>query len=94
MKLKYFKPKKINNSNNFFVLFSIDFFYSNAVTGSGSDLGLYTVCPGSSDPVEKIFNIFAPEIEVYTSYQILRYFRLNIIRSQSKIILGHMNSTG
>ena len=25
-----------------------------------------TVCPGSSDPPEKIFNIFASENEVYT----------------------------
>ena len=25
----------------------------------------YTVCPGSSDPPEKIFNIFAAENEVY-----------------------------
>ena len=45
-----------------------------------------------SDPPEKIFNIFASENEVYTIYQLLRYFRLNIIRLQSKIILGHMNS--
>ena len=28
----------------------------------------YTVCPGSSDPQEKIFNIFASENEVYTIY--------------------------
>ena len=28
----------------------------------------YTVCPGSSDPPEKIFNMFASENEVYTSY--------------------------
>ena len=34
-----------------------------------------TVCPGSSDP---------PEKEVYTIYQLLRYFRLNIICLQSK----------
>ena len=27
-----------------------------------------TVCPGSSDPSEKIFNIFASENEVYTIY--------------------------
>ena len=27
-----------------------------------------TVCPGSSDPPEKIFNIFAPENEVDTIY--------------------------
>ena len=25
-----------------------------------------TVCPGSSDPPEKIFNIFASENEIYT----------------------------
>ena len=28
----------------------------------------YTVCPESSDPPEKIFNIFASENEVYTIY--------------------------
>ena len=27
-----------------------------------------TVCPGSSDPSEKIFDIFASENEVYTIY--------------------------
>jgi len=27
-----------------------------------------TVCPGSSDPPEKIFNIFESENEVYTNY--------------------------
>ena len=27
-----------------------------------------TVCPGSSDPPEKIFNMFASENEVYTIY--------------------------
>ena len=39
-----------------------------------------TVCPGSSDPPEKIFNIFASENEVYTIFKLLRYLRLNIIR--------------
>ena len=29
---------------------------------------IHTVCPGSSDPPEKIFNIFASENEVYTIY--------------------------
>ena len=29
---------------------------------------LCTVCPGSSDHSEKMFNLFAPENEVYTSY--------------------------
>ena len=38
--------------------------------------------------------IFASENEVYNIYQLFRYFRLNIIRLQSKIILGHMNSIG
>ena len=28
----------------------------------------YTVCPGSSDPSEKIFSMFASENEVYTIY--------------------------
>jgi len=54
----------------------------------------HTVCPGSSDPTEKIFNIFASENEVYTIYSLLQYFSLNIIRLQSKMILGHMNSIG
>ena len=53
-----------------------------------------TVCPGSSDPPEKIFNIFASENEVYTIFELLRFFRLNIIRLQSKIILGHIKSIG
>ena len=53
-----------------------------------------TVCPGSSEPPEKIFNIFASENEVFTIYLHLRYFRSNIIRLQSKIILGHLNSIG
>ena len=52
------------------------------------------VCPGSSDPPEKIFNIFVSQNEVYTIDSLLRYFRLNIIRLQSKIIYGHMNSIG
>ena len=29
-----------------------------------------TVCPGSSDPPEKIFSIFASENEVYNIYQL------------------------
>ena len=53
-----------------------------------------TVCPGSSYPQEKIFYMFASENEVYAVFQLLHYFRLNIIRLQSKIILGHMNSIG
>ena len=28
----------------------------------------YTVCPGSTDPPEKIFNTFASENEAYTIY--------------------------
>ena len=31
-------------------------------------LEAYTVCPGSSDPPEKILNIFTSENEVYTIY--------------------------
>ena len=53
-----------------------------------------TVCPGSSDPPQKMFNIFASEIEVYTIFNYIRYFWVNIVRLQSKIILGHMNSIG
>ena len=55
---------------------------------------LITVCPGSSDPPEKLFDIFASENEVYTIFKLLRYFRLNIIRFQSKIILGRLSSIG
>ena len=39
---------------------------SNTSTMAGTKF--YTVCPGSSDPPEKIFNIFAYENEVYTIY--------------------------
>ena len=54
---------------------------------------MYTVCPGSSDPPEKIFNIFASKMR-FTSF--INYYDtlLNIIRLQSKIILGHMNLIG
>ena len=31
-------------------------------------LNISTVCPGSSDPPEKILNIFASENEAYTIY--------------------------
>ena len=55
----------------------------------------YTVCPGSSDPPEKKnIDICASENEVYTIYYLLQYFRLNISRLQSKIILGHVNYIG
>ena len=43
---------------------------------------------------KKIINIFASENEVHTICLLLRYFRLNIIRLQSKIILGHKSSIG
>ena len=33
-----------------------------------TSLMCYTVCSGSSDPSEKMFNIFASENEVYTLY--------------------------
>ena len=33
-----------------------------------SNIFNHTVCPGSSDPPEKMFNIFASENEVYTIY--------------------------
>ena len=55
---------------------------------------LSTVCTGSSDPAEKIFSIFASENKDYTILKLLRYFRLNITRTQSKIILGHINLIG
>ena len=59
--------------------------------GRGESI-LYTECPGSSDPSEKIFSIllFASENEVYTIYKQLRYFRLSIIHLQSKVILGRL----
>ena len=34
------------------------------------DPGLCTVCPGNSDPPEKILNIFASENEVYTIFSV------------------------
>ena len=34
----------------------------------------YTVCPGSSDHLEKILNIFASENEVYTIFLIITKF--------------------
>ena len=39
---------------------------SNYVDSSG--LYVHTVCPGSSDPPEKIIDIFASENEVYIIY--------------------------
>ena len=33
-----------------------------------SDFKQYTVCPGSSDPPEKILNVHASENEVYTIF--------------------------
>ena len=50
-----------------------------------------TVCPGSSDPPEKILNIFASENKVYTIYYYDILGILYIIRLQSEIILGHIN---
>ena len=35
-----------------------------------------SVCPGSSDPPEKIFNTFASENEVYVIYLLLQYFKV------------------
>ena len=35
----------------------------------GRMIDRYTVCPGSSYPSEKMFNIFASENEVYTIYR-------------------------
>ena len=32
------------------------------------DMDTYTVCPGSSDPPEKILNIFETEKDVYTIF--------------------------
>ena len=38
-----------------------------------------TVCPGSIDPPEKIFNIFASEMRFTPFINYIRYFRVNII---------------
>ena len=35
---------------------------------------LFTVCPGSSDPPEKILNIFALENDVYTFFLFITIF--------------------
>ena len=42
----------------------------------------------------KILYIFESENEVYIIFFLFRYLRVNIIRLQSKIILGHMDSIG
>ena len=39
-----------------------------AISYTSSTFFISTVCPGSSDPPEKIFIIFASENEGYTSY--------------------------
>ena len=63
--------------------------------GTHTQCTLYsTVWPGSSDHPQKMLIIFASENEVYTIFNYIRYFWLNIIRLQSKIILDHMNSIG
>ena len=59
----------------------------------GKRQGLDTVCPGSSDPPEKIFSYICIT-KLGLHHLLLRYFRLNIIRLQSKIILGQVNSIG
>ena len=41
---------------------------SSSQNSNRGDYFFYTVCPGSSHPPEKIFNIFASENEVYTIY--------------------------
>ena len=47
----------------FKLVYSLCFVENNCTTYQGEYL--YTVCPGSSDPPEKIFNIFASENDVY-----------------------------
>ena len=46
------------------------FYYSSAIMVGTQAISTNfgTFCPGSSDPPEKIFNIFASENEVYTIY--------------------------
>ena len=39
-------------------------------------VNMHTVCPGSSDPPEKILNIFVSENEVYTSFLIIMIFQV------------------
>ena len=54
-----------------------------------------TVCPGSSDPPEKKYSKYLHQKIRFTQFfLLLRYFRLNINRLQSKIILGHVNYIG
>ena len=54
----------LNTIQNVFVSFWL--FFCLFVYSSNVCLSTFIVCPGSSDPLEKIFNIFAPENEVYT----------------------------
>ena len=45
--------------------------------------------------LQKKYLIFLHQkMRFYIIYQLLQYFRLNVIRLQSKIILGHMNWMG
>ena len=84
----------------FFFLFGIEELFA----FNGADFFLLTLKTSTTLYVQevvtlqkKIFNIFASENEVYTLYtiyQLLRYFRLNNFRLQSKMILGHINSIG
>ena len=60
------------------------FSYYSFLSFHGTFEAFTTVCPGSNDLPEKIFNIFASANKVYTIYWLLRYFRVNIIRLQSK----------
>ena len=55
-----------NNSLNYCIL--NQFVVARTAFFSRFGSGCYTVCPGSSDPPEKILNIFASENEVYTVF--------------------------
>ena len=63
---------------------------------------LHTVCPGSIDPFYVVLYgqevvTFQKKYLIYLHQKIrltITILRLNIIRLQSKIILGHMNSIG
>ena len=52
-----------------------------------------TVCTGSSDHPEKYISYLHLKMR-FTPFLTIAILRLNIIRLQSKIILGHLNSIG
>ena len=59
-------PEKVGKDINIYMyVYNID---AHGFSTGCIERDFHTVCPRSSDPSEKIFNIFASENEVYTIY--------------------------